>query len=261
MTMPSDVDLSGLSEIVDKWETPDEIIPDSDRWKSQWAHPENSLSQSRDPESAAYYGNPEVSIDEREQAFAEEYIANAMHIDKSVARVGRTKRWGQNQLTKPEVRAKISQYVMERHQAADEVLNTLHMQMLGDIGDFLDVNGCFDLQRARDKGVSRLIRKLRISETHIITPGVNEPLRRAVQYDIELYNSQAAAIELAKLYGLHQRARENEVDVERKAVLYERMIQQMIMDIEKAGKPVPERTTIIERIAKIDPDIYNYVLA
>jgi hypothetical protein len=119
-------------------------------------------------------------------------------------------------------KAKVASRVRARldglHANADEVLNLLADHMRADLADFdgcFDGEGRLDLNSAREKGVSRLVKKLK-SVTRTIPQGKAKPPIRETTVEIELYSAQEAAAKLIPVLGLKQKAAENEKDAEKK---------------------------------------------
>lgn len=90
------------------------------------------------------------------------------------------------------VQEAITARIAELKAGADEVLLRLASHSRGSMEDFISPGGNVDLDRARDSGKMHLIKKFRVttitredSETHI--------------QEIELYDAQAATVQLAKI--------------------------------------------------------------
>lgn len=96
----------------------------------------------------------------------------------------------------PSIQQEISNRITELTATADEVLLRLASHSRGSMEDFLSPGGNIDLEIARAAGKLHLIKKFKVttitredSDTHI--------------QEIELYDAQAATVQLAKLIGLY----------------------------------------------------------
>lgn len=97
-------------------------------------------------------------------------------------------------LNHPSVQWHIQRYA-QHHLAPTEVLALFAAHARGDQGDFWDVSAetgqpTLNLKRAKELGLTRLIKKLAIGKDGQVT--------------LELYDAQAAARDLAKIYGLYR---------------------------------------------------------
>lgn len=93
------------------------------------------------------------------------------------------------------VQARLSEAAM----SADEVLARLAAEARGDIDDFLDVDGNFDLRKARNAKKTGLIKKLKTKTT---TRTVGEMEVKTTEVEFELYDAQAAKALLGKHHKL-----------------------------------------------------------
>lgn len=88
---------------------------------------------------------------------------------------------------------------------ADEVLIRLAEHARGDIGDFMDIESMsFDisLKKAKEKGITHLIKK--IKQRTVITQKKNGDEEETHYIEIELHDSQAALDKLARAHGLYR---------------------------------------------------------
>lgn len=109
---------------------------------------------------------------------------------------------GQQLLTTPAVRAEITKRLNYLQADADEVLTRLTDMARSDMGDFLDSNGNFDLKKATEDNRTHLIKRYRKTSTTFSPP-------RGIPYtvdtvELELYDAQAATVQLAHILGLHR---------------------------------------------------------
>lgn len=95
----------------------------------------------------------------------------------------------------PAVQWHINRYASQ-HMAPTEILALLAAHARGDIGDFYDESEedgrpVFNLRRAKELGITRLIRKFKTSKDGTV--------------EVELYDALAAAQALARITGLYQK--------------------------------------------------------
>jgi phage terminase small subunit len=99
----------------------------------------------------------------------------------------------------PIVKARISEKAM----SADEVLTRLGEHARGDMGDFLDISSMahqVDLAKAKELGLTRLIKKVNQRTTTTLSKDGVETETNYIE--IELYDAQAALVHLGKHHGL-----------------------------------------------------------
>jgi phage terminase small subunit len=106
----------------------------------------------------------------------------------------------------------IEERLKELHMGAEEVLKLLADMARGDMGEFLDVSGMgfnLDLQDAKARGLTKLIRKVKQKTTTYLAKKESEEDREVNELEIELYDAQAA---LEKI-GRHLDLFPNKLDV------------------------------------------------
>lgn len=152
-----------------------------------------------------------------EEAFAENYVTNGGNATDAARKAGvrgskdYVRTAARRMITKDHIQKHIHQRTRERlkgvRATADELYFLLADHLRADLGDLQEcfVNGRLDLQEAKKRDLSRLIRKIKIREL-----GTGE-----VVTEIEIHDSQSAAFRLAQLMGLQQQPRQNDDDVAR----------------------------------------------
>ena len=180
----------------------------------------------------------------KEEAFTENYCANGFNATQAAADAGykgnraTLAQVGYENLRKPEIPSRVRTRLDGLHASADEVLNLLADHLRADLADFqgcFDDEGGLDLDKAKEKGVSRLVRKIR-SVTRMIPRGKDEEPIRETTVEIELYSAQDAAAKLILALGLKQRPRENEADAERRRTWAEEKLK-IVMTRLNLGRP------------------------
>lgn len=202
----------------------------------------------------------------KQEKFVNEYLANGgngVQAARAAGYKGDTNTLNQvarDNLQKPTIASRVRERVDGLAATSAEVLNVLGDHLRADLADFRDCfnsDGELDLDAAKRAGVSHLAKKVR-SNTRIIThaDGTTE---RVVQVELELHDAQGAAKVLADLHGLKQAPRANEADRERKAQLYERMIERIIERAMAERGEAVSRADVINRIATYQPEIREYI--
>lgn len=134
----------------------------------------------------------------KQKVFIQEYVKD-FNATQAALRAGYSPKTaysiGHENLTKPDIAAAIKARLDESAMSADEVLHRLAEHARGDMGEFLDLNQPGALEKARQKGLTRLIKKIDLSAVKD-----DEPSVRVMK--IELYDAQAALALLGKRHGL-----------------------------------------------------------
>lgn len=129
----------------------------------------------------------------KQEVFVEAYL-DCFNAAEAARRAGYSERTarsiGSENLTKPDIAAAIQAGLAKRSMTRDEVVTRLAEQARGSLADFLKVDettglAFVDLRKAGD--MTRLIKKLRITKAGI---------------EIELYDAQAALVQLGRAHGL-----------------------------------------------------------
>jgi phage terminase small subunit len=122
----------------------------------------------------------------------------------------------------------------------DEIIGTLTEQMRGDMDDLLSENGFVSLDKARENGVTHLIKKLKYGEF-----GLSE---------VEFHNPQAAAVQLSKILGIEQQPRENDADKRK------RLTVKMLKNLMAHGASKEQAKADLLKLAVTEEDV-NSALA
>lgn len=140
--------------------------------------------------------------------------------------------WWNSTSAASSARARVQAQAAERidalHATRDEVLSLLAIHLRGDLSALagcFDATGRLDLEKAKEAGASRLVKKL----SHRATP-----LKRAdgtVEYEfstqIEIHDPQSAAQKLVSVLGLAQQPAENQQDAERRRAFWAAQIERV----------------------------------
>jgi phage terminase small subunit len=150
------------------------------------------------------------ALSKKHTAFVEEYLRTFngtrayMHVYPN-AKERSARSNASELLTNPNVKEAIGLRLTEMHLGADEVLKLLGDMARGDMGEFLDVSGMgfnLDLQDAKAKGLTKLIKRVKQKTTIFQAKKESEEDREVHELEIELYDAQAALEKIGKHHGL-----------------------------------------------------------
>jgi phage terminase small subunit len=153
-----------------------------------------------------------MALTAKQQAFIDEYLKTRNATQAAIA-AGYTPKSacaiGWENLRKPEIDEEIRQRLDENAMLANEVVSILSDQARGDMSDFvLFVPGVklplLDLKKAYDNGKFKLIKKLKYTADGAV--------------EFELYDAQAALIQLGKVHRLFTEKQEVNAVVEDKTL-------------------------------------------
>ncbi len=140
----------------------------------------------------------------RQRVFVEEYLQCWVGTEAAI-RAGYSKKTANEQaaqlLAKLSIKQHIERRIGELRASTDEVLLRLASQSRANIDYFLDGNSLIDLDKARAAGRMHLVKKIKQHTTRISKPDGED-----VEYhdiELELYDAQAATVQLGKLLGMH----------------------------------------------------------
>lgn len=138
----------------------------------------------------------------KQRAFVEAYLTtwNATEAARQAGYSERSNRSiGSENLTKPNIRAVIEKRLDEKTMQTDEILARLTEHARGDMGDFLDIGSMgfsVDLNRAKEQGITRLIKKVKMRTTTTLSKEGVETETHDIE--IELYDAHAALVDLGR---------------------------------------------------------------
>lgn len=146
-----------------------------------------------------------MALNNKQRAFIAEYLRD-FNATQAAIRVGYSEKTsysiGPRLLENVEVKAAIRQRLDEKAMCADEVLQLLAQHARGDMGDFLSIDSMsfsLDLQKAKELGLTRLIKK--VKDRVVMTSKDGEETETHT-LEIELYDAKSALDTLAKYHGL-----------------------------------------------------------
>ena len=145
-----------------------------------------------------------MALSNKQQAFVSHYLTtwNATEAARRAGYRGSDAALatiGHRHVRNVEISEAIKQRLQETAMTADEVLMRLASHARGDISDFLDDNGYFDLTKAREAQKTSLIKKLKTKTT---TRVIDEMEVTTTEVEFELYDAQAANRLIGDHFGL-----------------------------------------------------------
>jgi phage terminase small subunit len=139
-------------------------------------------------------------------AFVNEYLRD-FNATQAAIRAGYSpntaRSQGQRLLTNVDIAAAVKEGIAEKGMGAEEVLLRLAEHARGDMGDFLDIGSMgfvIDLNSAKEKGITHLIKKVKMrTQTSVDKSGIETETH---DMEIELYDAQAALVQLGRYHKL-----------------------------------------------------------
>lgn len=113
------------------------------------------------------------------------------------------------------VKAQIAARIAELKATTDEVLLRLASHSRGDMGRYLTPMGLINLDSVREHGKSHLVKKIK-QRTTTISKQDGEDIETH-EIELELYDAQAATVQLAKLLGMFPSVKVEVSDLREKA--------------------------------------------
>lgn len=143
-----------------------------------------------------------MALTDKQRVFIAEYLED-FNATRAAAASGYSEKtarqMGAENLSKPVIREEIDRIVTERCMGKEETLMRLAAHARGDIDDYLDDAGHFDLGKARAAKRTRLIKKLK---TRTSTRLIDDESIITTEVEFELYDAQAALALLGKHHKL-----------------------------------------------------------
>lgn len=155
----------------------------------------------------------------KQEAFAEHYIANGGNGVRAAEAAGYAGSYSvlneaaRDNLQKPVIASYVRERLKGVKATSDEVMFLLSDHLRADIADIsgcFDENGQLDLKLAKQRGVSHLIKKVKVQPV-----GRDEAGQAIFRTEVEMHDSQSAAAKLGDYLGLKQMPRVNQEDVAR----------------------------------------------
>ena len=145
---------------------------------------------------------------DRQRLFVLEYL-NDWNATQAAIRAGYSKKTarqiGSENLSKPVIQAAIQAEIAERAMGPSEVLQRLGDMARGDIGELMEIRATgfeLDLMAAKDANKTKLIKRVKQRVTTYNGKGPNDMDREVIETEVELYDAQAALVQLGRHHGL-----------------------------------------------------------
>lgn len=142
----------------------------------------------------------------KQRVFIEEYLRcwNATEAARRAGYSEKTARAiGSENLTKPDIIEEIKRRVDEKQMSADEALQGIADIARGDMGEFLDIGSMafqVDLDKAKEKGLTHLIKKVKMRTTTTLSKEGVET--ETSDIEIELYDKLSALVSIGRHHAL-----------------------------------------------------------
>lgn len=147
------------------------------------------------------------TMNKKQEVFVSEYL-KCWNASEAARRAGYSERTayaiGSELLRKPEVEAAIQARLAEVHMSADEALKLTADIARGDVAQLMDISSVgfnLDMAKAKELGLTRLIKKVKQKTTTHIAKSESDEDREVVELEVELYDAQAALRDILKLHG------------------------------------------------------------
>lgn len=190
----------------------------------------------------------------KQEVFTEKYLGNGFNAAKAAREAGYSgddatiRSIASENLTKPNIQARIRERIDGIAATSNEVLNLLGAHLSADVADFegcFDDEGRLDLKQAKAKGVSRLVKKIKTTTRTISRDdGAQE---REVTTHLEFHDSQSAARTLVEILGLKQMPRENDEQLNHDKEMAEKVRAEIDRLVgEEKWKPADARKIVLD---------------
>jgi hypothetical protein len=107
-------------------------------------------------------------------------------------------------LARPNIRMEVERRLAEKHMSAEEAMERISDIARGDISQLMDVSSVgfnLDMAKAKEAGLTKLIKKVKQKTTTYLAKKESEEDREVTELEIELYNAHDAARDILKLHG------------------------------------------------------------
>lgn len=146
-----------------------------------------------------------MALTNRQRVFVEEYLTcwNASEASRRAGYKGKSNVVSARLLANVSIQELVRQRLSEKAMSSDEVLTRLAEHARGDMGDFIDIESMsfrLNLQKAKELGLTRLIKK--VKDRVVMTSNKDGEETETHVLEIELYDAKSALDTLAKYHGL-----------------------------------------------------------
>lgn len=146
-----------------------------------------------------------MGMTNRRRIFIDEYLKcwNASEAARRAGYKSRSNTAGSRLLSNVDIKAEIERRIDENAMTADEVLQRLGDMARGDMGEFLDIESMsysLNLEKAQEKGLTKLIHK--VKDRTVMNSNSKGDETEVHTLELELYDAQAALVQLGRYHGL-----------------------------------------------------------
>lgn len=139
----------------------------------------------------------------KQRIFIDEYL-KSLNATKAAIRAGYSEKTaysiGQENLKKPDIKSEIDARMQASHMSADEALRLTSDIARGDIGDLLNDAGYLDILKAKELGLTRLLRKVK-QKTTVRIGRDDEEDTEITEIEFEMYSAHEAQRDILKIGG------------------------------------------------------------
>lgn len=146
------------------------------------------------------------TLTDKQQAFIRAYCANGFNGVRAARTAGYSGSYSvlcvtaHDNLSNPKIRVEIDKHFKAIAMGPEEVISRLTEIARSDLTDILNKDGSFDINTARRRGKSQLIKEEEITEKFIPQEGHDDIVIRTTK--VKLHDAHAALNTLAKYHGL-----------------------------------------------------------
>jgi phage terminase small subunit len=146
----------------------------------------------------------EKKLTNKQRIFIDEYL-RSFNATRAAIKAGYSEKTarsiGCENLTIPDIKREIDARIAESHMGADEALKLLADMARGDIGELVDDNGLLDLRQAREKGMTKLMRKIKQKTITHIGKSETDGDTEITEIEFEMYSAKDAIDTILKAGG------------------------------------------------------------
>ena len=158
-----------------------------------------------------------MGLSNKRKAFINEYLLD-FNATQAAIRAGYSERSASVTASRLLANANISEAVKvaieEKAMRAEEVLLRLADMARSDMGDFMEIDSMsfsLDLAKAKQLGITKLIKKVKQKTTTFLSKNESDEDREVNEIEIELYDAQAALVHIGRYHAMF--TDKSEVDV------------------------------------------------